>query len=99
MRGGAEKIGDILREYFEISGISRINTKKNLAKKWNEIVGEKFGNTTAVLGVKSNTLHVKVTDSSTFYELNSFKKKEILAKIKSEFPELKINDIKFRSFA
>ena len=67
-----------------------------LEKAWTEAVGKEFANHTCVGELRRGVLHVVVRSSLIVQELN-FVKHDILQKLQSNNPDMKVRDVRFRT--
>ena len=91
----AKPIATVMRKLMAQRGYAAIQATSELHEKWSEIVGEVLAKLTCPGNVSRGTLLVVVGDSGAMQEL-SFRKKQILAELKSKLPEAKVEDVKFR---
>ncbi len=91
----AKPIATVMRKLMAQRGYAAIQATSELHEKWSEIVGEVLAKMTCPGNVSRGTLQVVVSDSGAMQEL-SFRKKQILAALKSKLPEAKIEDLRFR---
>ncbi len=91
----AKPISSVMRKLMSQRGYAAIQATSELSERWKEIVGEVLAQLTCPGNVSRGTLQVIVSDSGAMQEL-SFRKKQILAALKSKLPEAKIEDLRFR---
>ncbi len=91
----AKPIGTVMRNLMAQRGYAAIQATSELHEKWSEIVGEVLAGMTCPGNVSRGSLQVVVSDSGAMQEL-SFRKKQILAALKSKLPEAKVEDLRFR---
>lgn len=91
----AKPIASIMRKLMAQRGYAAIQATSELHEKWSEIVGDVLAKLTCPGNVSRGALQVVVSDSGAMQEL-SFRKKQILAALRSKLPEAKIEDLRFR---
>ncbi len=92
----AVPIGDVLRAVVKRLGLERRLKEARIAEDWGRIVGEKIAVHSRPVAVKGRTLIVNVDSSVWLSEMNNFFKDKILDRLRSEFRERRIEDIRFR---
>ena len=90
----AKQIKEIIFDYLEGSNFNEINEIINIETSWKEIVGKTISQNTKIVSLKRGELTIKTMNPIWRNEL-SMQKKELLSKILSEKPKLKINKIRF----
>lgn len=91
----AKPIASIMRKLMAQRGYAAIQATSELHEKWSEVVGDVLAKLTCPGNVSRGALQVVVSDSGAMQEL-SFRKKQILAALRSKLPEAKIEDLRFR---
>lgn len=89
-------LGDALTQLFAARGYGRVQANRQLRDIWRQVAGDETSAQTRVAGIRSGVLYIAVTNSALLGELVSFRKVELLAKLRSEHGDLRIRDIKFR---
>ncbi len=92
---GLTSLDDILKKQFAHLTKGRHTASSAVQQKWTEIIGPSLAQCTRVLYVKSEVLHIAVTQSTWLSEL-SFMKGKILSQIRMALPKTTIIDIKFQ---
>jgi len=95
-RSGPEKLGDILRGYFEASGLGQEVRHLELHRAWEEVVGPEIAAQTRIVGFVRHKLYVEVTSAARRHELSAFYKRQILDELRQQVPDVRILDIVFR---
>ncbi len=90
-----ERAGDILRSLLSEGTLKEGQKYISLYTSWDEIVGEPLSHHSKAVDVQRGSLAVQV-DHPGWFQMFRFKEKEVLRKVKSRFPELKIESIKVR---
>lgn len=85
-----------LAELFARKGLARVQGNAQLVSIWKQVAGEDVAAATKVTGLSRGVLEIGVATSALLSELATFKKPALLLKLKAEFPQQKIRDIKFR---
>lgn len=93
---GPQRLGEILRDFFERSGLSHKLENLELYGAWEEVVGPAIARRTRVAGFKSHKLYVDVDSAAHLHELRTFGKDKILADLRERLPSLRVQDIVFR---
>ncbi|MBL8828565.1 MAG: DUF721 domain-containing protein [Planctomycetaceae bacterium] len=89
------KLGEALAELILRRGYAREQAQANFAEIWKSAAGEMLAKYSRVGQVKRGTLEVVVANSALVQEL-TFRKQELIAKLRQELPQEKINDLRFR---
>ena len=95
-RRGPEKLGNILRDFLETSGLGHRLKHLELHGAWEEVVGPAVAAHTRILGFAHHKLYVEVDSAARRHELSSFHKKAVLEALRCRLPNLLIQDIAFR---
>lgn len=85
-----------LSDLISLRGWARSGGDSQLAEAWSSVAGEAAARQTRVQKVSRGVLHVAVSNAPLLSELASFHKADLLERFKSDYPELKIKDLKFR---
>ena len=88
-------IGKILAQLIPARGYGRIKSTANFAEAWQTAVGPALANFTLPGQVRRGILEITVANSTMIQEL-TFQKQQLLTKLKTQLPDAKINDLKFR---
>lgn len=89
-------LADVLSELFARRGYGRVQGDRQLKEAWTAVAGELISAKTRVQGLRNGVLQVGVSSSGLLSQLVSFQRVELLEKLQTEHPELKIRDLKFR---
>lgn len=94
---GPEKIGTILRDWFETSGLGNTLKHLDIYAAWEEVVGPAIRRHTRIAGLAHHKLYVNVDSAAHLQELRSFYKGQLLRDLKASVPGVLIHDIVFRA--
>jgi predicted nucleic acid-binding Zn ribbon protein len=89
------KLGEILAELILRRGYAREQSQANFTELWKSAAGEMLAKYSRVGQVKRGTLEVVVANSALVQEL-TFRKSELIDKLRQGLPNEKINDLRFR---
>lgn len=67
-----------------------------LAEAWNNAAGERIASRTKVMGLKAGVLEVGVANAALLNELASFHQLPLLKKMRTEYSEQTIRDLRFK---
>jgi hypothetical protein len=95
-RPGPEKLGDVLRDFLETSGLAHKLKHLEIYRAWEDAVGPEIAAQTRVAGFAGHKLYVEVTSSARRHELSTFYKRQILDALRQQLPDTRIQDIVFR---
>jgi predicted nucleic acid-binding Zn ribbon protein len=95
-RRDPQALGDVLSQLFALRGYGRVRGDRQLHEVWREVAGETIARQTRVSGVKNGVLQVGVANAGLLSELASFHKFSLLERLRSDHPQLKVKDIKFK---
>jgi hypothetical protein len=95
-RPGPEKIGDILRDFLETSGLGHKLKHLEVYRAWEQVVGSEIAAHTRIVGFTHHRLYVEVDSAARRHELSSFYRKQILEGLHQHLPDIRIQDILFR---
>ncbi len=90
-----KKVADVLSNLMSKRGYARVLATGSLDDAWQKIIGPRFAGDTRPGNIKRGVLEVLVASSSVLQEL-TFQKKQILTKLKTEAPDQKITDLRFK---
>ena len=85
-------IKDIIDELFQKKLYKEINVHVNIQKVWKKTFGEPINNNTKIKSYKHGVLTI-ITSNPIWRNELSLQKKEIIDKLNSSEPNLKINEI------
>ena len=95
-RVGPEKLGDILRDFLETSGLAHKLKHLEVHQAWETVVGPEIAAQTRIAGFTRHKLYVEVTSAARRHELSTFYKPRILDALRQQLPDVRIQDIVFR---
>ena len=90
------KLGDVLSQVIAMRGIGRIRGDRQMADAWKNVAGPEVAAGSRPTTLRNGVLQILVTSSTLLGELVSFHKATILGRLKTEHPDLKIRDLKFK---
>lgn len=93
---GPQKIGEILRDFLETSGLSSKLKHMEVYDAWEEVVGPGICPHTRVAGFAHHKLYIDVDSSAHMHELQNFLKKSLLEDLREKLPSILIQDLVFR---
>jgi hypothetical protein len=86
----------VISKLFAARGYGRPQADRQLHDLWKRAAGEEIARSTRVLGLKNAVLQIGVANSALLSELASFRKQELLARLKEQDKQLKLRDMKFQ---
>lgn len=89
-------LGNILSSLFAMRGYGRPQANRQLHDIWTKAVELEVASVTKVLGLKNGVLQIGVGNSALASELRSFRREELLEKVRREAGSMAIKDIKFQ---
>ena len=89
------KIGEVLTAYLRGAGLKEIEEAKRLREAWCASVSEQVGRETRLLRVRNGVVHVGVYSSSLLFELEGFRRPEILMELRKRDIGY-VRDLKFK---
>lgn len=91
-----DTLGSVLSKLFATRGYGRVQGDRQLHSAWKQVAGEETSQQSRVLTLRGGTLQIGVANGALLSELASFQKAELLEKLGSQFPHLRIRDLKFK---
>ncbi len=91
----ASPVGDILGKLLPQLGLDTRIKEADITAAWKGIVGEFIAQHSQPERLVAGTLHIRVIQPSVRYELDRTWKPEIIRKLREQFGEKVIRDIKF----
>jgi predicted nucleic acid-binding Zn ribbon protein len=91
-----QKIGDILRDFLEASGLSSKLKHLEVYSAWDEVAGPGLSPHTRVAGFTHHRLYIDVDSSAHMHELQTFYKQRLLDDLREKLPNILIQDLVFR---
>ncbi len=91
---GPEKVGDVLGEFLEKSGLKESVLRVQCVEEWEERVGHAIARVTRARGVSGGSIVVEVKSSAWLMELNLMKA-QILGRLNKDREEGRIQNIVF----
>ena len=95
-KAGPEKLGDILQDFLQTSGLAQKLKHLEVYQAWEETVGPAVAARTRVMGFAHHKLYVEVSSAARRHELATFFKKQIVQDLREKLPGVLIQDIVFR---
>ncbi len=95
-RRGPEKLGHILRDFLESSGLAHKLKHLEVYRAWEDVVGPEIAAATRIAGLAHHKLYVDVASAARRHELATFYKQRILHALRQQLPNVRIQDIVFR---
>ena len=93
-RRDPRRIGDLLPGVLRDIGPRRRDELYELTEAWSRAAGPDVALRSRVVGVNRDTLMVAVESASLRQEIESFRRPEILARFRAEFPRRTIADLR-----
>lgn len=93
---GPQKIGDVLRDFLEVSGLGNKLRHLEVYSAWEEVVGPGLAPHVRVAGFSRHKLYIDVDSSSHMHELSTFYKGKLLESLRERLPNILIQDLVFR---
>jgi hypothetical protein len=93
---GPEHLAQALSRLIALRGLARVRGESQLQESWNKAAGERIAGHTRALEIRRGVLHIGVANAPMLGELASFHKVNILMKLQTDYPDLKIRDLKFK---
>ena len=93
---GPQRLGEVLRDFLETSGLATQLKHLEVYGAWEDIVGPAIAARTRIAGFRRHKLYVDVASAAQLHELRAFSKDKILADLKERVPAVLIQDIVFR---
>jgi predicted nucleic acid-binding Zn ribbon protein len=90
-----KKIGDILAQLITKRGYGRIQSIENLDAAWQAAAGDALARCSRPGQIKRGVLEITVGNSTVVQEL-TFQKQPILTALRTQLPDAKIRDLRFR---
>lgn len=88
-------LGDLIREYMEVSGLSRRAELAHVETAWRKVAGPEVASRTRLLGVKRYVVTIEVGSPALLSELTGFKKADLVRRMQAELPDQLVKDLKF----
>ena len=85
-----------LAELIARRGFARVQGSAQLVGIWKQVAGAQFADKTKVIGLKRGVLEIAVNSSGLLSQLASFHQAPLLKTLKTEHPDLKIKDLRFK---
>lgn len=87
---GFRRIGDLLPQVLKEIGPRRRDELNLLTEAWGRAAGPEVARQSRVVGLNRDTLTVSVESAALRQELESFRKDELLARMRAEYPAKRI---------
>mgnify|MGYP000334503123 CR=1 FL=1 len=91
-----QKAGDLAKRTLKDLGVGKRGKSGRIQAAWLSAAGETLAAQTRPVHVAGNVLTVEVASSALMSELAGFRKNELVKKIRENFPEIAVLDIRFR---
>jgi len=89
------KMGDIVNRLIAQRGYLQTLGSEQLQEAWKEAAGSVLADETQIGNVRRGVLEIFTSDSCLIQEL-TFRKQQLLQKLRQVAPDLKIRDLRFR---
>lgn len=103
-RGGRRRrerprpISELLTNYLRAAGLEDIERARRMVDSWRSAVAPIVFQNTRLLRVRDGVVHVGVGSSALLYELEGFRREEILTRLREQ-PGGYVRDVKFKLVA
>jgi predicted nucleic acid-binding Zn ribbon protein len=91
-----QHLSAVLSELIARRGLARVQGNAQIAAAWNRAAGERIASCTRVLGLNRSVLEIGVANAALMNELVSFHAATLLDKLRAEYSEQSIRDLRFR---
>jgi hypothetical protein len=91
-------IGELLTDYLRACGLEDVERARRMVDSWRAAVSPEVFRHTRLLRVREGVVHVGVSSSALLFELEGFRREEILAGLR-ERPGGYVRDVKFKLVA
>jgi hypothetical protein len=88
-------IGKVLAQVITTRGYGRVEGNRQLQAAWQNAVGDELAAVSRACRVQRGRLEVLVSNSVA-RQLLEFQRAQILAKLRSEQPDLRVHEVRFR---
>lgn len=85
-----------LSELIARRGLARVQGNAQLVAAWNRAAGDRIASRTKVLGLNRSVLEIGVANAALMSELVSFHAATLLEKLRAEYTEESVRDLRFR---
>ena len=95
-QSGPQRIGKILHEFFQTTGLAARLKHLELYAAWEELVGPELRAHTRVIGFRNHKVHIEVDSAAHLHELSSFCAQSLLEELRARLPALHIAALVFK---
>jgi predicted nucleic acid-binding Zn ribbon protein len=88
-----ERMADIVSRLFARRGYARVLSKEDYQQVWRTVVGDVVASQTRVGNLRGGVLQIVAANSTIIQEL-SFRKHQILVRLKQELPHQRIRNVR-----
>ncbi len=89
------RLGEAMRSFLRVSGLKHRRVDADLARVWAGAVGTELARRSRLQGIAANrVLTVEVDSPAVRQELSTFRKTEVLAKLRAELPDRPGKDLR-----
>ncbi len=85
-RAGPRKIGELIAEMLKSSGVTRRDELRELSEAWCRAAGPEAAARSRVVSLRNGTLTVVVESPALRQELETFRRDEVLRKMRKDVP-------------
>lgn len=93
---GPRSLSQALSNLIQIRGYARVQGDAQLQSAWAAVAGATIARQSRAVGIKRGVLQVSVGSAPLLSELAGFYRVAFLEKLREQFADLKIRDLKFR---
>src|SRR4051794_11151878 len=90
-----QRLAQAVSELIAMRGWAQVQGHGQLVEAWRSIAGAKLAPATRVIGIRRGVLQVAVGNAPLLSELVAFHKSSLLEALRTQFPQLKVRDLKF----
>lgn len=91
-------IGELITSYLQAAGLEEVERARRMVDSWRAAVNPGVFENTRLLRVRDGVIHVGVGSSALLYELEGFRREEILARLREQAVGY-VRDVKFKLVA
>ncbi len=88
-------LGDVVREFLEVSGLSRRAELAPVETAWRKVAGPEVSARTRLMGITRYVVTIEVGSPALLAELSGFRRRDLVARMAAELPNQLVKDIKF----
>ena len=93
---GPERLSELLSQLMIARGYQGLRASAALENAWSDVAGRSIAGCTRPSRLRGGTLEILVDNPMLLQELEAFRKRELLQRLRSTLPDTPVRELRFR---